>query len=252
MMRLLKVLLALTLLSMMALPAWAQDTALEFGAPVTGEISDREFEFEYSFTGSEGQIISLEMSPGENSELDPEVYLYSTDNELLAANDDFSYPTARIYYMLPADGEYLIVATRNEGRSGTTTGEFVLDVSVIEAVAPGSTVEAVYSTDFFTATPTVYLLAPIEDQTVTLTYSQDLEEVYGSIRVQGVPDWSIDPEYGFYEDFLYISNTAISTQGSVTLNLTGGRLYLVRVEFGGYSPGSGFAAEEGKMSITVE
>jgi hypothetical protein len=62
----------------------------------------------------------------------------------------------------------------------------------------------------------------------------------------------VDPEFSFYEDVFWLGNTALTNSGSITLNLIGGRLYMLRVEFGGYSPGSTFSAEEGVISITIE
>lgn len=251
-MRLLKIVFALTLLALAAFPVAAQDTALEFGQEVTGEISDREFEFEYTFAGEEGQLVSIRMSPTEGSELDPEVYLYTADNDLLAANDDFSFPTALILYTLPASGEYTLVATRNDGRSGSTSGEFALEVSIAESLAVGSTIEATYSTDFFTPNNEFYLLAPAADGEITLSYAQDSSNVYAAIRVVAVPDWTVDPEFSFYQDVLWLGNSSISNAGSITLNVEAGRLYILRAEFGGYGINSDYSAEEGTVSITLE
>ncbi len=251
-MRMLKVLFALLIIGATVFPALAQDTVLEFGQAVTGEISDREFEFEYSFAGEEGQLISIQMSPADDSELDPEVYLYSSDNELLAANDDFPFPTSLILYRLPAAGEYLIVATRNDGRSGSSSGEFSLEVSLAESTPFGTTIEATYSTDFFSGVSPTYLLAPEADGTVTLTYTQDNSETYAGLRIAAVPDWSVDPEFSFYEDVFWLGNSELSSSGSVTLDLIGGRLYILRVEFGGYGQNSSFNADEGVVSITIE
>jgi hypothetical protein len=246
-MRLLKVALLALLAFVVVLPAMAQD-ALEFGQGVQGEISNREYEFEYTFTGSEGQLISIDMRVTEGSNLDPEVFLYDADNELLAQNDDFSYPNSLILITLPADGEYTIVATRNDGRSGSSEGEFELTVSVPESMELGADYEAAFTSDYNSST--VYLLAPTEDGPVTLTFSQDVSEIYARITVSTSPDWAEDPEFGFYNEVMSVSS-AISEKGSISLNLQAGIIYLVEVEMGGYSPDSTFSEDEATVTISV-
>jgi hypothetical protein len=246
-MRLLKLVLLMTALFVIVLPALAQD-ALELGQEVEGEITDRDYEYEYTFSGSEGQLISIEMKPAEDSQLDPEIYLYNAENDLLAQNDDFSYPSSLILITLPADGEYLVVGSRNGGRSGSSTGEFILTVSQPEAMELGTDYEATVTTDYTQSV--VYLLAPAEDGPVTLSYSQDVSEVYARISVSAAPDWSESPEFGYYNEIMSIAS-AVSEKGSISLNLNGGQVYLVEVEFGGYSPDSNFSADETTVTVSV-
>ncbi|HUN08859.1 MAG TPA: hypothetical protein PLQ56_19795 [Aggregatilineales bacterium] len=246
-MRLLKVVLFMAALFVVVLPAMAQDS-IELGQEIEGEVTNRDYEFEYTFSGSEGQLISIEMKPAGDSQLDPEVYLYDSENELLAVNDDFSYPSSLILINLPADGEYTVVAGRNDGRSGSSEGEFVLTVSEPEAMELGTDYEATYTTDY--SESTVFLLAPTEDGPLTLTYVQDVTELYPRITVSTAPDWSEDPEFGFYSEVMSVSS-GISEKGSISINVQAGMVYLVEVEMGGYSPETTYSEDEATVTISV-
>jgi hypothetical protein len=246
-MRFWKLALLVAGLFVVVLPAMAQD-AIELGQEIEGEITNRDYEFEYTFSGSEGQLISIEMKPAADSQLDPEVFLYDSENELLAVNDDFSYPTSLILISLPADGEYTVVASRNDGRSGSSEGEYVLTVSEPEAMELGADYEATYTTDY--SVSTVFLLAPTEDGPVTLTYVQDVSELYARISVSTAPDWSEDPEYGYYSEVMSVSS-AISEKGSLSLNVEAGMVYLVEVELGGYSPDTTYSEDEATITLSV-
>lgn len=104
----------------------------------TGVIND-EVAFEsYIFTASAGTIVSVTMNRA-SGDLDPYIVLVNRQTrEILAENDDdprdnISTTNAFIDSVtLPADGEYIVLATRYQGVDGSSAGDFVLRVSTQE------------------------------------------------------------------------------------------------------------------------
>lgn len=166
-----------------------EKVALELGEFVNGEITEKVNEVWYSFTGTAGDIITLEVLPDpEAPDLDPTVELRNADGETIALNDDFSYPLALAIAELPADGDYIAVVGRAGGEEGSSLGGYSLRVSATELVGSGSTVNAEVSSDF-DAAPQIYVMRPEADGPVELTFSQEIGENYAGIRLL---EWSSD------------------------------------------------------------
>ena len=131
--------LAVMLFAPMAL-AFAQDEGpLGYGDSIQGEITNRNFEIEYSFEGTVGEVVVIQMTPEDTRDglTRPSVILLDTEFEVLSTvtgNRD----AATLVYMLPADGEYFILATRHDGRAGDSVGAYTLVIEQVSEIGRAS------------------------------------------------------------------------------------------------------------------
>lgn len=143
-----RLLLAVLLLSVLVfgLPVAAQDggnvpTFIEYGAIVEGEITNQEFEVEYSFAGTAGDVIIVEMARVEGSDLEnPALLILNADFEVLTSRE--GYDSVAVIYELPADGQYFLLASRSDGRAGTSTGAYELTLLSPPELLAGQPLEA--------------------------------------------------------------------------------------------------------------
>ena len=110
------------------------DIPLVYGDTVGGEITNRQPQQVWTFSGAEGDVVTITMiATADDYSLDTRLYLYTLEDfddngEPLAQNDDASNPeieglNSQIeVFELPDDGEYIIVATR----LGDGVGEYTL------------------------------------------------------------------------------------------------------------------------------
>lgn len=120
------------------LPVAGQDsTVIEYGQVVSGEITDSAFEVTYTFTGQAGDIVLITMEAVDTmSDMDyPSVLLLDGENTVLATHDDLW--DARIVVTLPDDGEYIVLATRRDGRGGDSVGEYNLKLTHLPVLTSG-------------------------------------------------------------------------------------------------------------------
>ncbi|MFW5749044.1 MAG: hypothetical protein ACOCYT_05470 [Chloroflexota bacterium] len=115
---------------------------IAYGDTVTGDISDSQFIMGYCFEGTAGDVVTVSMNATRGN-LDTLVAISDPFfSEPFVQNDDFAQASgtnSRIEgFMLPADGQYLIVATRYQLDQGTTAGSFTLSLMLDESGA-GST-----------------------------------------------------------------------------------------------------------------
>jgi len=110
----------------------AQDTTpIAYGEVVSGEITNDTFEVAYSFSGAAGDVVVVEMR---RANTDSDLYnaaivLTGPSGDRLANSTDyFAYEGAEaiVAVELPEDGEYTILATRDDGRTGDEVGEYTL------------------------------------------------------------------------------------------------------------------------------
>ncbi|MBL8119152.1 MAG: hypothetical protein JNJ78_16575 [Anaerolineae bacterium] len=223
----------------------AQDaTALEFGQYVEGEITSNDYEFRYTFNGSAGDVVSVEMFPKPGTyDIDGYIFLRDPDGDVVAENDDYGYPLSLVVAELPADGEYTIVATRSGGSTGSSEGTYWLRVSQVEIVEPGSSVEATITSNYDEELPNLFYLKPEASGPVTITFAQEVSELFGSLEVSG---WD---EYGKVT-FANLDNTAKVSAATITLDLEAGEFYVLNVarSFSSYV----FDEVESVVTITVE
>jgi len=138
--------LVIALLALSLTPALvnAQDETsplIEYGQTVTGEITNKEFEVEYRFTGTTGDVIIIEMKPVDTMGdlTSPEIVVLDTDYNVLWTAD--AYGDTTLSAMLPYDGDYTIFATRYGGRTGDSVGEYTLTLSNAPVLEVGVPVE---------------------------------------------------------------------------------------------------------------
>ncbi|MGB1289166.1 MAG: pre-peptidase C-terminal domain-containing protein, partial [Aggregatilineales bacterium] len=95
----------------------------------TGEITADQPEFRFQFEAAAGDMLGVQMQ-NTSGDLDPLVLLLNAQGDTLILNDDDPQGTGRDSYireyMIPADGTYIIVASRFQRDLGTTAGSFVL------------------------------------------------------------------------------------------------------------------------------
>lgn len=222
----------------------AQDaTPLVFDEYVEGELSNRAYEVKYTFEGNSGDVISIEMLPKPGTyDLDPYIILRNSEGDVLAENDDFGYPLSLIVAELPADGTYTILATRSGGSTGSSEGEYWLRVKHAVVAESGSALEATIYSDSDKDVPNLFVLRPTESGPVTITYSQTVGELFGSMEIS-----TVDLTYGGQERIAELGNTSKVSKATLELELEGGIFYIINVS----RSFSSFVFDEAEATITI-
>ncbi len=115
-----------------------------YGETRSSTLNHGQYERFYAFEASADDVITIDMERGGSGDLDS--YLILTDSAFrpIAEDDDSGEgQNARIIdYRIPSDGKYHIIATRYDGGSGTTIGEFRLRLEILDdpfvEVPPGT------------------------------------------------------------------------------------------------------------------
>lgn len=143
-----------TLLLSMLTPfaALAQETRTQADTPLTvadtvnGTISNSQFEIFYTFEGDEGAVIVFELFATErDNDLDwPELMLYDSSNRIIADTlNDITINQATLVVELPYSGIYQLLATRDDGRTGDSVGDYVIRVLQPQQLQTGATLNDV-------------------------------------------------------------------------------------------------------------
>lgn len=101
----------------------------------TDEISDANFERTYTFEGSSGDVVTIEMI-ADSGTLDSLLILVGPSGNEVARNDDQSLTSTDALLpdlTLSETGTYTIIATRYQGENGLSAGNFTLTLSIISA-----------------------------------------------------------------------------------------------------------------------
>jgi hypothetical protein len=103
---------------------------ISFGERVRGTISDTASAFTFQFSGSAGDNITINMARA-GGDLDSYLFLLDSGGVALVEDDNSGGGNgdAAISASLPADGDYLILATRLNQDAGTTSGAFLLSLA---------------------------------------------------------------------------------------------------------------------------
>ncbi len=108
---------------------------IAYGESLRGTIDTTTPAVTYRFRGVAGTTVTIQMD-NTGGDLDSYLYLLDGSNQLLYEdNDSGGQGNAKILYTLPADGVYLITATRMGQGQGTTTGSYTLQ---LESDTPAS------------------------------------------------------------------------------------------------------------------
>lgn len=113
-------------------PQLQERLPLRYGDSVTGTISHARFFQQYSFNGSAGDRVVI-MMEALSGNLDPLLLLGDSALNLIAEDDDSGGGfNARLEVTLPADGVYIVEATRygQDSEAGQSTGDFRLTLLV--------------------------------------------------------------------------------------------------------------------------
>lgn len=104
--------------------------ALEYGAVVTGQITDDQFNRYYLITAQRGDVLTIEVVTTRGDTLDPALILLDSRLRSLVGHDFNSRGrSARITsYRVPADGAYVLVVSRSNRETGRTSGSYTLTV----------------------------------------------------------------------------------------------------------------------------
>lgn len=204
-------------------------TPLVMGEFVKGNITDENYEAWYTFTGTAGDMVLIEVIPDSlQFNLDPTVELRNSNNETIALNDDFNFPVSLIIAKLPVDGDFSVVVSRAGGVEGDTAGDFNLRATTVQPVSSGAVINAEVSSDA-SALPLRYVLNPAADQTIEITFSQAIGENYAGIRIlKWVSDSSPDV-------LMNLDSTAQLSKAVLTVNLEADNFYIIQLAQTSYS-----------------
>lgn len=165
--------IGLVLLSVSGLAtAQTAEGLLSYGEMVTGEITDRNFEVPFLFEGAKDDVVIVEMAPVESlgSLTSPQLIVLNSDNDVIAdSSSSFSIGSTRVAVVLPADGEYTILATRADGRAGDSVGEFNLRLVQPTLLEEGKEVTGDISSNGGVS----YAMIRAAEANSTLTYVKD-------------------------------------------------------------------------------
>jgi len=112
-------------------------TPIQYNIITTGIINNTNWQSEYCFWGTAGDQIEINMITTIGN-LDPFITIRSSFDIPLDSNDDADSVTlnSKLTLTLPDTTEYIIDATRFDGASGTTTGEFTIQVKLLNSDTP--------------------------------------------------------------------------------------------------------------------
>jgi hypothetical protein len=185
MIRSLFLLVALVLFS--ATISFAQEsTTLEYGEIGEGEITDREYEVPFTFTGDKGDIIVIELKPvdpfGDLSS--PQILLLDSEDDIVADNSDaFNIGISILATELPDDGTYTVIATRADGRAGESVGEFTIQIILPEILTVGTPLSGEIDNE-----STVYYTVINNDEELLLTYVKEDGDFSPEVSINRIND----------------------------------------------------------------
>lgn len=213
--------LILLVLSVQPLVAQSEELDIAYGETVVGEITNRNFDVVYSFTGESGDLVVINFIANASANYDPFLYLTTPDNDIIAQNDDFYSLNSRIVAQLPDDGEYFIIATRRGERSGDGQGGYQLSLENGRSVSIETTIEgqAVMSD-----VPPIHVFVPETDGEYTLQYHHIRGDYFPQLTVS-----SINSDYNYEEDIAQLSGRELQG-GTLQLILDSDVIYVLTLE----------------------
>jgi hypothetical protein len=125
--------------------------ALEVGTVLTGDITNAEFEVEYTFTGTAGNVVIINMptkdEDGYSNDLSGQIILLDSSNAVIADTaNDYNFDVALVT-QLPADDDYIVIITREDGRSGDTEGNYAVELIVPDVIGMGDSATGAVSSE---------------------------------------------------------------------------------------------------------
>lgn len=111
-----------------------------FNEPVEDNMTRREYEFTYTFTGKEGQVILVDFYQTDVSgDLEnPILILTGPDGEVVGdTSEAFTFGSVILVSQLPESGNYVLTVTRQDGETGRSNGDFSVEVINVEPLSVG-------------------------------------------------------------------------------------------------------------------
>ena len=99
---------------------------IKYGETIEGALTNTQYERFYTFNARRDDLISISMERGTSRQLDSYLILANAGFLSLIEDDDGGIgKDSRIsQYRIPADGTYYVIATRYEGKEGTSEGDY--------------------------------------------------------------------------------------------------------------------------------
>ena len=240
-MRKLTILFAFLLLSF---AVYAQEGAntLTYGDSMTGEITNRNFEVEYSFQGSAGDVIVVELIPDDTLDglSQPSIIILNSEFDVLASVDA-GISAAVLVYELGQDGEYFILATRRDGRSGESIGPYTLELSLVPLLEPSQTMQGSVTSE----QPAYYAVKSTVD--FNISYERGDGDFYPAIEINVIEDQFFSDDN--LESIATLEGDSLK-RGTIGINVEGSgqALFIVTIS----EPLFQFNLSEKSVDFTVE
>jgi hypothetical protein len=140
-----RLLMILTLIFAASLSAVrAQEETQDVISTFEGEMTEDEYEFEYTFEAEEGQVIAaLFTDVSEGATLTaPTLRLENPAGDVIADStvNFFSFGNISLFANANSSGTYTLTLGRMDGETGTDVGEFTIDVLAVPFLEAGSVV----------------------------------------------------------------------------------------------------------------
>ena len=222
--RLLIVTVLLTLLYPATLITAQEETktpVITYGETASGEISNLNFDVEYFFEGEAGDVIVITMFRSETADFDPYLYLTTTENEVLASNDDFFDRNSQIVARLPETRTYQIVATRLGERTGSGQGAYQVTLEKAQPFSSGVTVEGTVEAEQMSAG---HVFVPEAAGIYTVTYKQVRGDFYPALVIS-----RIAPDSTYTEEIARLSGQTLRG-GSLVLEIEMDSIYIINLQ----------------------
>jgi len=154
---------------------------LSYSDEVDDFINDETWQHVYTFEASAGDVIDIEMfslSP----DLDTFLVLQNSEaEELVAIDDDLEFNAHIRNFIIPEDGEYVIIATRFNGPEGDGEGEYILQLNLIDEASVniefgGEVTDEIE--DLFWKDEYFFIGGVGDEVTITMTSSNDELDTY--------------------------------------------------------------------------
>jgi len=216
-----KRLLILMILLLIPVALVSAQEPLEPGTPVRGEITDDAYEVEYTFSGTADSVVVIEMlaedEEGFSTELTSQlVILDSEGSVVIDTSDNFVFGDAVLVTVLPADDDYTVIASREDGQAGETTGEYSIELIVPQVLMVGDKItDEVSSED----EPAYYVINAEED--FILRYTKNAGDFDPEINISTIADNNSD-----FEDYALASGKL----DNVAMGDIEAGVYVVRVQ----------------------
>ncbi|MCU0497744.1 MAG: hypothetical protein MUF87_10365 [Anaerolineae bacterium] len=199
----------------------AQDSeSIEYNEPVEGEFTEDDFEFAYTFEGSEGDVIIARVDPVELfGDFDNSILILEDPNgdTVFDTTDAFSFGRSQAAAQLEEDGEYTLIVTREDGEDGESVGEYILEVVLAEELTLDEAVAGEANSE---DRPQYYYVLSEDD--FGLQYMRD-----GDFAATVTVNVISDEDTGAFDDVATLGGSEI--EGGALYNLDADTLYVVTV-----------------------